>query len=107
MAVNLLAEAEKEFKAKVAFDQFFNTLYGPDSEFARLSDEEKVAFLNSPDFHKIKVMMNELETLGAQGYSGKINIRIPKTLHARLVTEAELEGTSLNQLIVAKLSRPL
>jgi predicted HicB family RNase H-like nuclease len=40
-------------------------------------------------------------------YSGKLNIRIPKSLHARLAEEAKNEGTSLNQLILAKLARPL
>jgi predicted RNase H-like HicB family nuclease len=37
-------------------------------------------------------------------YSGKFMIRIPKTLHARLVREAENEGISLNQYALYKLS---
>jgi predicted HicB family RNase H-like nuclease len=35
--------------------------------------------------------------------SGAFNLRLPKSLHAALVLEAEREGVSLNQLCVAKL----
>lgn len=37
-------------------------------------------------------------------YSGKFVLRIPKTLHARLATEAEREGVSLNQYALYRLS---
>ena len=37
-------------------------------------------------------------------YSGKFVLRIPKTLHARLATEAEKEGVSLNQYALYRLS---
>jgi antitoxin HicB len=52
-------------------------------------------------------MKYELRENQEKTFSGKLNIRIPKTLHARLTKEAVDEGTSLNQLILAKLSRPL
>ena len=37
-------------------------------------------------------------------FSGKFNVRIPKSLHAALVSEAEAEGVSLNQLVLTKLA---
>ncbi|MBI5746420.1 MAG: toxin-antitoxin system HicB family antitoxin [Nitrospirae bacterium] len=37
-------------------------------------------------------------------YSGKFNVRIPKTLHRVLAEKAEEEGVSLNQLVVSFLS---
>ena len=37
-------------------------------------------------------------------YSGKFNVRLPKSLHAALASEAEAEGVSLNQLIMTKLA---
>ena len=37
-------------------------------------------------------------------YSGKFVLRIPKTLHARLVMQAESEGVSLNQYALYRLS---
>ena len=37
-------------------------------------------------------------------YSGKFVIRMPKSLHQKLVIEAEKEGVSLNQLALYKLA---
>jgi predicted HicB family RNase H-like nuclease len=39
--------------------------------------------------------------------SGKISLRVPKTLHWFLVMEAKDEGVSLNQLLLAKISDSL
>lgn len=36
-------------------------------------------------------------------FNGKILVRVPSAVHASLVQEAELEGVSLNQLILSKL----
>jgi antitoxin HicB len=38
-------------------------------------------------------------------YSGKFNVRIPKSLHRKLDQLADREGVSLNQLLVSTLSR--
>lgn len=38
-------------------------------------------------------------------FSGKVLLRMPKSLHQRLAMEAELEGVSLNQYMLYKLSR--
>lgn len=38
-------------------------------------------------------------------YSGKFNVRIPRSLHRSLATAAEDEGVSLNQYVVSLLSR--
>jgi predicted HicB family RNase H-like nuclease len=40
----------------------------------------------------------------SEEYSGKFVVRVPKSLHAALAAEADAEGVSLNQLVVAKLS---
>ena len=40
----------------------------------------------------------------ADDYSGKFNVRLPKSLHQRLVIEANQEGVSLNQLVLYKLA---
>lgn len=37
-------------------------------------------------------------------FSGNLRVRLPASLHGRLAREAEREGVSLNQLIVAKLA---
>lgn len=38
-------------------------------------------------------------------FSGKINLRMPKSLHQKLTMEADLEGVSLNQYMIYKLSK--
>jgi predicted RNase H-like HicB family nuclease len=38
-------------------------------------------------------------------YSGKFNLRLPRSLHRRLAETAEREGVSLNQHVVALLSQ--
>ncbi len=38
-------------------------------------------------------------------FSGKFMVRVPKSLHRKLVMEAEREGTSLNQYALYKLSK--
>ena len=47
-----------------------------------------------------------LETLKREldGYSGRLVLRIPKSLHKLLKKEAEMEGVSLNQYMLYKLS---
>mgnify|MGYP000969840906 CR=1 FL=1 len=37
-------------------------------------------------------------------YSGKFNVRVPESLHRKLSFEAEIQGVSLNHLIVHRLS---
>ena len=44
------------------------------------------------------------EPLADNDFSGRFNLRIPKSLHKRLVLEAEKEGISLNQYALYKLT---
>lgn len=38
-------------------------------------------------------------------FSGRLNIRIPKSLHCKLSQDAKRDGVSLNQYIIYKLAR--
>ena len=56
--------------------------------------------------------MSATETKGADGqtndgkaYSGKVNLRMPRSLHRDLARRAEEEGVSLNQFMVVALAR--
>lgn len=42
-----------------------------------------------------------------QSHSGQLRVRLPRVLHARLSAQAELDGVSLNTLIVAYLAEAL
>ncbi len=49
----------------------------------------------------------ELEEFkAALEYSGKLSLRIPKSLHQTLSEQAKREGVSLNQYALYKLSQP-
>jgi antitoxin HicB len=41
----------------------------------------------------------------AESFSGKVNLRMPQSLHRDLARRAEEEGVSLNQLMVTALAR--
>lgn len=43
--------------------------------------------------------------VGSNDFSGKFVVRMPKSLHQRLSTEAEKEGVSLNQYALYKLAK--
>jgi predicted HicB family RNase H-like nuclease len=87
-----------------------NAVYGPGGPFARLfpSAGERAAFAKTEASRQLDQLIDGLPEppVGPQRreYSGKFNVRVPKSLHAALASEAEAEGVSLNQLVVAKLA---
>jgi hypothetical protein len=87
-----------------------NAVYGPGGPFARLfpSARDRAAFAKTEASRQLDQVIDGLPEppVGPQRreYSGKFNVRVPKSLHAALASEAEAEGVSLNQLVVAKLA---
>ncbi len=87
-----------------------NAVYGPGGPFARLFADEadRVAFAKTVESRQIDDLIDSLPEppVGPQRreYSGKFNVRLPKSLHAALASEAQAEGVSLNQLVLAKLA---
>ena len=87
-----------------------NALYGPGGPFTRLfpSARDRAAFARTDESRQIDDLLDSLPepAVGPQRreFSGKFNVRLPKSLHAALVREAEAEAVSLNQLVLAKLA---
>jgi hypothetical protein len=87
-----------------------NALYGPGGPFVRLfpTPKDRLAFSKTTERQQIDELIDSLPepVVGPQRreYSGKFNVRVPKSLHAALASEAAAEGVSLNQLVVAKLA---
>jgi len=87
-----------------------NAIYGPGGPFVRLfpSAKDRVAFAKTKESRQIDQLIDSLPEPPAgpqrHEYSGKFNVRVPKSLHAALASEAEAEGVSLNQLVLAKLA---
>ncbi len=68
-----------------------------DEEAASLAEAEKI---NDGTTVGLDEFMQELE-----GYSGRLVLRIPRSLHKALKEQAAAEGVSLNQYMLYKLSR--
>lgn len=87
-----------------------NAVYGPGGPFARLfaTARDRAAFAKTEEGRQLDQLIDSLPEppVGPQRreYSGKFNVRVPKSLHAALASEAEAEGVSLNQLVVTKLA---
>lgn len=85
-----------------------NAVYGPGGPFVRLfpTAKDRAAFAKTGESRQLDELIDGLPEppVGSQRweYSGKFNVRLPKSLHAALAREAE--GVSLNQLVVAKLA---
>jgi hypothetical protein len=87
-----------------------NAVYGPGGPFARLfpTAKDRAACSKMPESLAIDETIDSLPdppvSSQRREYSGKFNVRVPKSLHAALAREAEAEGVSLNQLVVTKLA---
>jgi predicted HicB family RNase H-like nuclease len=87
-----------------------NAIYGPGGPFTRLfpTAKDRLAFAKTQESQAIDELLDGLPEpeIGPQRreFSGKFNVRIPKSLHAALASEAEAEAVSLNQLVLTKLA---
>jgi predicted HicB family RNase H-like nuclease len=74
---------------------------------------EREEFLKTKQYKKIRELLTHaMDTHGlvdgaTPKKSGRFVVRLPRSLHAALEREAEWEGVSLNQLVVAKLAAQL
>lgn len=78
--------------------------HGPTQEKALREIGNVVQFV----LEDLAVEMDEVPVpLSQREFSGKLNVRMPKTLHRRLAAESQREGVSLNNWINAKLASPV
>ena len=108
-AKELLSAAKKKAPECESWADLSNHIFGVDGLFVKMFPtlEERQAFTKLPECGEIRQLMVGLpRTAGepADSYSGKTVLRMPASLHAALAAEAEVEGVSLNQLLVTKLS---
>jgi predicted HicB family RNase H-like nuclease len=95
--------------------EFWNYLFGIGGKLGELfpTQAERVAFSKTPESKEIMKILEELqgddddlpEKLALA--RGQFILRLPKSLHAALMAEAQAEGVSLNQLCMAKLATQL
>ena len=90
-----------------------NALFDPESGLiakAYPTRAEREQFVQTDEYRAIRKLIDEarqrtgLVAGATPSKSGKLLVRLPKSLHAALDIEAAAEGVSLNQLVVAKLA---
>ncbi len=112
-ANDILAEAQRLAKKSKTWADLSNALFDPldglvSRRFADSAD--RAAFRKTEAYGKLHAMVEEkMQKTGVAAgaeptKSGRFVVRVPKTLHAALEREALSEGTSLNQLVLAKLA---
>lgn len=109
----LLQVAKEVCESAPAWADLSNALF--DQEHGILaksfkSSEERAQFVKSDEYRQIKQLIRKAQersglVAGATPTkSGKMLVRLPVSMHEALEYEAEAEGVSLNQLVVAKLA---
>lgn len=112
-ANRLLKQAQDIARSVETWADLSNALYNPvDGLLTRTypTSAERKAFRKTEQYQKIRELL--VQAMNASGLvegaapkkSGRFVVRLPQSLHAALEREAEQEGVSLNQLVVAKLA---
>jgi predicted HicB family RNase H-like nuclease len=110
---DLLQPAERLSSDAETWADLSNALFDPnDGLLARAfhTREERAAFVQSDEYRRIRKLIEDAMARtgvvdgAAPAKSGRFVVRLPRSLHAALEREANREGVSLNQLVVAKLA---
>jgi site-specific DNA-methyltransferase (adenine-specific) len=110
---DILAEAQRLAEKSKTWADLSNALFDPldglvPKSFTETTD--RAAFRKSDAYehlHKLveqKMLQTGVLAGSVPKKSGRFVVRVPRSLHAALEQEAAAEGTSLNQLVLAKLS---
>lgn len=101
---------------KVDWITINNAIFGPAGKLTQLFPNiaERTALAGTAAYKELCRLLDQERDNGIEKAasrhptaSGQTIVRMPKSLHAALLAEAEAEGVSLNQLCVSKLSMQL
>ena len=102
--------ANEMFHQQPDWITFFREVLGVDGLLRKLfnSPEDLATFEKSPEYAEIQLMLARLRERTGAAADGKeptrvITVRLPKSLHEALKTEAHDRKTSMNQLCISKL----
>lgn len=87
---------------------FYRELLGPDGIVRQLfpTPAEMAAFEATPAYGELLAMLSQLRMEGDRDESEPtrvITVRLPKSLHETLLSDARARGTSMNQLCIGRL----
>ena len=102
--------ANEMFHQQPDWITFFREVLGVDGLLRKLfaSPEELAAFEKTAEYSEIQLLLARLRERTGAAADGKeptrvITVRLPKSLHEALKTEAHDRKTSMNQLCISKL----
>ncbi len=113
---DILAEAQRLSEYSKTWADLSNGIFDPvDGLIAKQFPDaaDRAAFRKSDAYATLhKLVEQKMQQTGVAAgaeptKSGKFVVRLPRTMHAALEQEAVAEGTSLNQLVLAKLANRL
>lgn len=83
-----------------------NAIFGIGGALIQLfpTKAERLEFSQSDEYREIQTLLESAPGRLRPEANGKVLVRLPKSMHAALLAEAEAEGATLNTLIVAKLA---
>ena len=105
-------KAQKLFQAQADWATYFREVLGPHGIMQRsYADRESLAqFRRTAEYHELQSMFAQLRNrngsetnLSPDEFTRVITVRLPKSLHSALKTEAHSRKTSMNQLCISKL----
>lgn len=116
------ANARKSLEEYLALQYSFNVVADPDGGYVVTFPDLPGCMTEVAELDELPAMVEDarrgwLEAAYRQGdleiplpsypeeYSGKFNVRLPRSLHRRLVEAAECEGVSLNSYVAGVLAR--
>jgi predicted HicB family RNase H-like nuclease len=114
-AKRVLKQARDLARSVKSWADLSNALFDPVNGLvttAYPTREARESFMKTTEYQKIRQLLRDTMDAfgvieGAIPKSGRFVVRLPRSLHAALEREADREGVSLNQLVVAKLSAQL
>ncbi|MFL5342408.1 MAG: toxin-antitoxin system HicB family antitoxin [Gemmataceae bacterium] len=90
--------------------ELHNAIFGIGGRFSQLftTAPERERFFKTPECKEITGMIEERQVGNSaeeifKNVNGRLLVRVPRSIHAALLAEADAEGISLNQLCLAKL----
>jgi hypothetical protein len=111
-ARKVLMFAEQRASQAADWVELSNALFGVGGKvtLAFSTEAERTAFCKTKEYKRLLALLDrlpappvkEIVELAASA-NGAISVRLPRSVHAALLVEAQAEGVSLNQLCLSKL----
>lgn len=111
-ARQLLAFAEEQAAQATDWVALHNALFGLGGKATALfpTEADRTALSRTPEYKRVLALLDRLPAPAAKEFAGllasangAISVRLPRSVHAALLAEAQAEGVSLNQLCLSKL----